>query len=169
MSNRRHCVALLATALLACGRDDTELPQPVQKSGSLPELAVPAPPPLPAPIAPVTLSPAEAAAIEQLRIRGASITVFAGSGDVLVLFPLGALERQWRKEGLPTAECGMSIAHSFTPDDAGPPMTDRDLAYLESLPRLTRVNLGGTRVTAQAIATFREAHPTVTVEDGAEE
>jgi hypothetical protein len=88
---------------------------------------------------------------------------------MLVHFPLGALERQWRKQGLPTAECGMSIAHSFTPDDTGPPMTDADLAYLDALPRLTRVNLAGTHVSARAIAAFRQAHANVTVQDRADE
>jgi hypothetical protein len=59
----------------------------------------------------------------------------------------------------------MSIEYSFTPDDTGPPMTDRDLKYLEALPRLTRVNVAGTQVTASAVAAFRSAHPTVAVED----
>ena len=59
----------------------------------------------------------------------------------------------------------MSIEYSFTPDDTGPPMTDRDLTYLEALPRLTRVNVAGTRLTASALAAFRNAHPNVVVED----
>jgi hypothetical protein len=44
-------------------------------------------------------------------------------------------------------------------------MTDRDLAYLDNLPRLKRVNLAGTRVTPRAIAAFRAPHPNVAVED----
>jgi hypothetical protein len=63
----------------------------------------------------------------------------------------------------------MSIAQYFVPDDAGPPMTDQDLVYLDRLPRLQRVNLGGTRVGARAIAAFRTSHPTVIVEDREEE
>ena len=168
----RYPFALLAIACWACIAERAKLPQPAQVWGCPPELAVPSPPSPPSPpgpVKPVVLSPGESVAIEQLRRRGASITVFAGSGDVLVHFPLGKLERQWRKEGLLTAECGMSIAHSFTPDDSGPPMTDQDLVYLEALPKLTRVNLAGTRVTHRAIAAFRDGHAGVTVEDGADE
>ena len=168
----RYPCASLAIALWACVAERAKLPQPAQAWGCPPEVAVPSPPSPPGPpgpVEPVVLSSGEIAAIEQLRLRGASITVFAGSGDVLVHFPLGKLERQWRKEGLMTAECGMFIAHSFTPDDTGPPMTDQDLVYLEALPKLTRVNLADTRVTLKAIAAFREAHATVTVEDRADE
>jgi hypothetical protein len=44
-------------------------------------------------------------------------------------------------------------------------MTDGDLVDLEDLPRLTRVNLAGTQVTAAAIAALRKRRPTVQVED----
>jgi hypothetical protein len=169
MSLWQRGATLLAVAPWACVAQQAKLPQPVQTWGCPPELALPSLPSPAGPVAPVVLSPAEDAAIEQLRVRGASITVFAASGEFLVHFPLGALERQWRKEGLPTAECGMSIAHSFTPDDTGPPMTDQDLVYLNALPRLTRVNLAGTRITGQATAAFRQAHANVTVEDSADE
>ena len=84
---------------------------------------------------------------------------------MLVHFPFGATERQWKKEGRMPTLCGQGIAYSFSPDVDGPPMTDRDLAYLNGLPRLKRVNLAGTAVTPQAIAAFRPAHPNVTVED----
>jgi hypothetical protein len=44
-------------------------------------------------------------------------------------------------------------------------MTDADLAYLEALPRLSRVNLAGTAVTAKAIQSFRQQHRTIIVEE----
>jgi hypothetical protein len=44
-------------------------------------------------------------------------------------------------------------------------MTDKDLAYLDEVPRLARVNLGGTQVTAEALHAFRESHRNVTVEE----
>jgi hypothetical protein len=162
----RWAAAAVVIVLSACSPGHEELPKPAQEwAVAPPQLLLPSPPSTPGPRVPVILSPSEMSAIEQLRRRGASITVFAGSGDVLVHFPLGALERRWRKEGQHTPECGMSIEYSFTPDDTGPPMTDRDLRYLEALPRLTRVNVAGTRVTASALAVFRDAHPSVEVED----
>jgi hypothetical protein len=112
----------------------------------------------------VTLSLPEQAGIEQLRRRGASVAVFHGPGDTLVHFPLGQREREWRQDGLFTVDCGVSIAYSFTPDATGPPMTDADLAYLDELPRLARVNLAGTQVTAKAIHAFRTTHRGVIVE-----
>jgi hypothetical protein len=59
----------------------------------------------------------------------------------------------------------MSMAYYFVPDDTGPAMTDGGLMYLEQLPRLQRVNLGGTKVSAAAMASFRGRHPTVVVEE----
>jgi len=44
-------------------------------------------------------------------------------------------------------------------------MTDRDLAYLDRLPRLKHANLPGTCVMPHAIAAFRATHPSVTVEN----
>jgi len=162
----RWAAPAVAMVLSACSPAHEELPKPVQEwAVAPPQLVLPSPPSTLGPRVPVILSPSEKSAIEQLRRRGASVTVFAGSGDVLVHFPLGALERRWRKEGRYTPECGMSIEYSFTPDDTGPLMTDRDLKYLEALPRLTRVNVAGTRVTASALAAFRDAHPSVAVED----
>lgn len=159
-------VLMLALLSWACGPHPVDSPKPAHQRADLPpQLVLPPPPGAAGPRAPVPLSTAEKAAIEQLRRRGASITVFAGSGDVSVHFPLGAEERKWRKQGLPTANCGVSIEYSFSPDDSGPPMTDQDLAYLEQLPKLTRVNLGGTRVTGRALRAFREAHPHISVED----
>ncbi len=150
---------------LGCQGADPDLPPVAQRSSGPPELATIATPAPLGPFKPVLLSPGETAAIEQLRRRGASVTIFQGPGEALVHFPLGQLERQWRKDGLPTAECGVSIAYRFTPDAGGPPMTDADLAYLDELPRLTRVNLAGTQVTAKAIQAFRATHPNVTVEE----
>jgi hypothetical protein len=138
---------------------------PAQRWGSPPEVVAPGTPAPPGPYAPVLLSATESLAIEQLRIRGAAITVIAGSGDVVVHFPLGVLERQWRKRGIPNVRCGMGIENYFIPDDTGPPMTDRDLVQLEQLPRLSRVNLAGTMVSVAALAAFRAAHPSVTVEE----
>lgn len=150
---------------LGCHDADPELPKVAQQSAEPQQLAPIAMPATPGPDNPVLLSPSEKAAIEYLRRRGASVTVFRGSGDVLVHFPLGQLERKWRREGLPTAECGVSIEYRFTPDDTGPPMTDADLRYLDELPRLTRVNVAGTQVTATAIQAFRGRHRTIAVED----
>ena len=162
----RWTAPAVVIVLSACSSAHEELPKPVQQRAvAPPQLLLPSPPSTPGPRVPAILSASERAAIEELRRRGASITVFAGCGDVLVHFPLGALERRWRKEGRYTPECGMSIEYSFTPDDTGPPMTDRDLKYLEALPRLTRLNVAGTRVTASAFAVFRNAHPNVAVED----
>jgi hypothetical protein len=161
-------VGVLSALLVSgssCVPDSLELPRPAQHWGDPPDLVVPSTPAPPAPYVPVVLSAAESAAIERLRIRGAAITVFSGSGDVLVHFPLGALEREWRKKGNSDARCGMGIEHYLIPDDTGPAMTDRDLVYLEQLPRLTRVNLAGTLVSAPAVAAYRAAHPNVIVED----
>ena len=121
--------------------------------------------PTPAPCCPpkVVLSESERDAIEALRRRGASVTVF-WLGGVLVHFPLGQLEREWRRTGTPPFRCGVSIAYSFSPDDTGPPMTDAALEHLKRLPTLTRVNLAGTRVTPSAIALFQQEHPSVIVE-----
>src|SRR5271169_6806911 len=113
-----------------------DLPAPAQTPAAIPELVLPSPPEKALPHLPIALSERETAAIENLRRRGASIAVFTGSGAVLVHFPLGNLERQWRKRGLPTAQCGMAIEYSFSPDDTGPPMTDADLVYLDGIPRL---------------------------------
>ena len=148
-----------------CRSASDELPEPVQKTAGLQE---PTPPPPPAPLTPspsIVLTAVERTAIEHLRRRGASITVWSESGEVLVDFPLGALERKLRKEKVPNLRCGMGIEYTFTPDDTGPPMTDGDLVDLEDLPRLTRVNLAGTQVTAAAIAALRKRRPTVQVED----
>ena len=160
-------IALFAVGLCSCAREQVELPQPVMKTtwGAAPEVALP-PAPVPATPPPeIVLSRDERTAIEHLRRRGAYIAVFNWDAETLVHFPLGALERQWKQEGRRSFECGMVIAYSFSPDAEGPPMTDRDLAYLDRLPRLKRVNLAGTRVTPQAITAFRAAHPNVTVED----
>jgi len=48
-------------------------------------------------------------------------------------------------------------------------MTDADVAQLERLPTLRRVNLAGTKVTSSATATFRQKHPSVIVETGDDE
>jgi hypothetical protein len=44
-------------------------------------------------------------------------------------------------------------------------MTDTDLVYLDGIPRLTRVNLAGTRVTTTAIEALRKKRPALAVED----
>jgi hypothetical protein len=156
---------LVAVAIAAgCRETATELPEPAQKGPELPEVTVPPPLGLAGPIRPVSLPESERAAIEQVRQRGASVIVSSGSGSVLVHFPLGQLERKWRKQGVPLFKCGMSIAYEFTPDDTGPRMRDADLVYLNRMPRLERVNLAGTDVTPGAIQAFRKVHPGVVVE-----
>jgi hypothetical protein len=169
MSLRLLPATVMATIVTAgavgCHGTDSDLPQVAQRFPEPPQVAPVSIPPAPGPETPIILSPSEKAAIEQLRRRGASVAVFRGSGDTLVHFPLGQLERQWRKQGLPAAQCGVSIAYSFTPDDTGPPMTDADLAYLDALPRLSRVNLAGTSVTPKAIHSFREQHRRIVVEE----
>jgi hypothetical protein len=157
-------IALVAAvgALWYVGR--LELPTPKVTVLDAIDLSVPLPP---APVGPtpvVVLAAAESAAIERLRVRGASITVFE-SGEVLVHFPLGQLEREWRRAGTMQPTCGMGIAQSFTPDATGPLMTDADLVDLDRLSGLTRVNLAGTRVTARALLAFRRSHPAVVVEE----
>jgi hypothetical protein len=142
----------------------SELPAPKFVLPDTADMALPAPPATVGPAPAIVLPAAERAAIERLRVRGASITVFE-SGDVLVHFPLGQLEREWRRKGTAVPGCGMGVAHSFTPDALGPPMTDADVVQLDRVSRLTRVNLPGTRVTAQAIEAFRRSHPAVVVED----
>jgi hypothetical protein len=109
------------------------------------------------------LSPAERVAIEHVRLRGASIAMF-WNGSVLVDFPLGALERKWHREGRLPFQCGYSIAASYTPDDSVLPMTNADLRYLDAIFRLTRVNVAGTSVTPAAAESFRQSHPSVSVE-----
>jgi hypothetical protein len=166
--NASWCAAVLLILVAgACsiGEDEMPSPRPSRWAASPAELVTPAPPGMPGPQHPVALSAVERSAIEQLRRRGASITVFAGSGEILVHFPLGADERRWRREGRSTPQCGMSIAFEFVPDDSGPAMTDGDLKYLDQLPHLQRVNLGGTKVTASAVASFRGRHPQVVVEE----
>ena len=159
---------MLLGAIAGCqGRSD-QLPEVVQSPLGIPELKCPPGPASVAPAEPVVLTAPERAALEELRHRGASITVLH-SGDVLVHLPLGALERQWQQDGSATPLCGVSISHSFSPSDSGPPMTDADLVHLEAIRKLARVNLGGTAVTADAVAAFRKAHPAVRVEtDSAE-
>jgi hypothetical protein len=142
----------------------TEMPPPWGPLSDLAHLRLPEGPRSPGPAPTIVLSPTERVAIEALRLRGASITVFT-TGKVLVHFPLGQDEREWRKEGMPMVQCGMGIAHSFSPDASGPPMTDRDLVRLDQLPTLERVNLAGTQVTRAAIARFRETHGNIEVED----
>jgi hypothetical protein len=65
--------------------------------------------------------------------------------------------------------CGISVAHSFTPDDTGPPMTDADLMHLERISHLVRVNLAKTRVTRGAAFAFQRSHPDVVVETSEDE
>jgi hypothetical protein len=158
-------LVLLALGLCACTHEPVELPQPVLKWPAPPEIALPSPPRMAEPPPPVVLSRQERVAIEQLRRRGVYVDVSDSAGEMLVHFPLGALERQWKKEGKRPMFCGQGIAYSFSPDVDGPPMTDRDVRYLDRLPRLKRVNLAGTRVTPRAIAAFRASHPDVAVED----
>jgi hypothetical protein len=160
----RVSLVVAVSIIVACRAPETELPEPVVKFPA-PGEATPPSGPLPAvPLSPRTLSTSERSAIEQLRRRGASITVFTYSG-VLVHFPLGEMERRWRRDHTEPGHCGMGIEYEFTPDDSGPPMTDADMAYLERIPELRRVNLAGTQVTRRAIAAFRVAHPGVTVEE----
>jgi len=163
----RSALVCMATVTgVSCGWLADELPVPAQ---SALEPAQPGAPPVLAPLQPagsLALSGSEVSAIEELRHRGASITVFRGSGDVVVHFPLGDLERQWRRDCLPSWSCGVAVDRDFTPDDTGPPMTDMDLVYLDRISRLVRVNLGGTQVSEEAIASFRQAYPHVLVETG---
>jgi TonB family protein len=134
------------------------------KWGAAPELVLPSPAPPPVPVARIVLSKDERAAIEHLRRRGAYIEVSSFGGEMLVDFPLGALHRRWTSDGTVPALCGQGIAYSYEPPVDGPPMTSRDLVYLERLPRLNRVNLAGTQATPSAIAAFRAEHPNVAVE-----
>jgi hypothetical protein len=110
-------------------------------------------------------TPTEQAAIrEQLRLRGAAVTVFGG-GDVLVHFPLGRLETEWRRQGVLNFRCGLGIDEYLIPDDHSLPMTDSDLVYLDRVRRLSRVNFGGTQVTKAAMDAFRQRHRNVSVEE----
>ena len=161
----RVLVTIGASVLVLSCAPRTELPRPAQERGAPPaEVDPPAPPAMAKPAVSIKLSPDEMSAIEELRRRGASIAVFVGAGDTLVSFPLGALERQWRRDGMFIPECGYSLQYAFTPHDTGPDMTDADLKHLERLPRLTRVDLGGTHVSGLALSAFRRKHPRTVVE-----
>jgi hypothetical protein len=103
------------------------------------------------------------AAREQLRLRGAVVSVFVG-GNVLVHFPLGRHEREWRRRGMITFRCGMGIEEYLVPDEQVSPMTDADLVYLDRISRLTRVNLSGTDVSSAALNAFRAGHRRVSIE-----
>jgi hypothetical protein len=152
--------------LVSVGCEPPPLPQPVERWGNALEALVSAPPSLLTSPPPVKLTPGERRSIESLRQRGAHIEVRAGSGDTIVSFPLGALEREWLEvHGELPIRCGMGAEYSFSPTLDGPPMTDEDLfRLLAQLPRLTRVDLRGTAVSANAVATFRTSHAAVEAE-----
>jgi hypothetical protein len=95
--------------------------------------------------------------LRQVAELGAVVRVMAFSEgrEIHVSFPSGELVRERRRNKEEPLECGIGVERQFEPPDSGPPMTDCELALLAAVPHLTWLDLTGSQVTAQGVASLR--------------